>query len=813
MHTARMAFRALRSAPAIAAIVILTLALGIGANTAVFGVVNGLLLRSLPVAEPDRLVTISSDFAIGHGFKAGVGWNYEMWRRLQQAPPSFAGALAWSQPTFDLALGGEKQPANGLVVSGGFFEVLRIAPRAGRLIAASDDRRGGGDAGAVAVISDRLWARRFDRAFSAIGSVLTLDGVPFTIVGVTSPEFLGIEIGQAFDVAIPLGAAALIPGTRSILDDQRRFGLAVLLRLKAEQSVQQATATLRTLQPAILGVTEQQMADVSPQFLREPFVAVPAPTGTSDFSRLRTRYQSSLVTLLVLVGLVLVVACVNVATILLARANGRRYEMGVRLALGATRRQLWPQLLVESLMLSAAGTVAGLLVSRWAGSLLVAQFSRLDVQLVLDLRPDVRVVAFAAGAGILTALLFGLAPAVHATRVQPVAALKGRTGARGDAGTTRTTSVLIALQVSLSLVLVLGAALFVRTFERLLQVPLGFDADRVLIVSVETARIAATPEERLALYQRIADGVAATPGVARAAASTFMPLSRAAQAPVLAQAARAEAAVGPGWFATCGTRVLAGRDFSASDRADDASVAIANQAFVRRFLPDRQPIGERVDGRTIVGVVGDAVFASVRSGTKPTLYLPLTQSAGTRPPGSTSITITARAAAGAPEALTKVVSATLASLDPRLAFTFATLDEQVEASIAQERIVASLAGLFGILAMLLAGLGLFGLTTYAVNRRRFEIGVRIALGASRRHVLAIVLKRSAIVTIAGLAAGLAIVAPASRYVRAMLFGVSAFDPGTVLVVIGGLAAVALAASLVPARRAARIDPVVALRNE
>ena len=817
MRELRRAVRSILSAPWTSSIVVLTLALGVGANAAVFGVVNSLLLRSLPVPEPDRLVTVSSDFAIGHGFKAGVGWKHAMWTRLGMlmngpAHP-FDGVLAWAQPSLDVSPGGERQPVNGLVVSGSFFDVLRVPAHIGRTIVPADDRRGGGADGLVAVISDRFWERRFNRRTDAVGSSIALDGVPFTIVGVAPSWFLGLEVGQAFDVAISLGAAASVRSTRSLVDDSPRFGLTVLLRLKPEQSLEQATAAMRALQPAILGVAPEHMRDVRPPFLREPYVAVPASTGTSDFSRLRMRYQRSLIVLLGLVGLVLLIACLNIATVMLARANARRYEIGVRMALGATRAQLWPQLLLESLLLSAAGGAIGLVFASWGSALLVGQLARLDTPMVLELKPDAIVIGFTAVVASFTTILFGIAPALHATRVRPVTALRSHAGARGDDGAARPTSVLMAAQLSLSVVLVLGAALLVRTFDRLAHAPLGFDADRVLLASIDTGRVPLSLEARTALYQGIADAIARLPGVERAAPSTFTPLSDAARAPLVTRAEVAEAVIGPDWLETYGTRVIAGRGFLPEDTSTSAPVAIVNQSYVRRFLPDTPPLGQVAGGRTIVGVAADAVFASVRGGPKPTIYRPLTQAAGTRAPDSTTITISIRAAAGAPASLIRRVAEATAAIDSRLTFTFATLEKEVGASIAQERVIASIAGVFALLALLLAALGLFGLTAYAVNRRRFEIGVRIALGARRGHIFAIVLKRSMAVTAAGLTAGIAVASFAGRSIAAMLYGVAPFDLPTLLGVVGLMATVAMAAALIPARTAASIDPLLVMRSE
>ena len=812
MQALRMAIRALRATPVVSLVVIATLGLGIGANTAIFTVVNSLLLRTLPVPAPDHLVTVSSDYALAHGFKSGVGWNYQMWKRLQTMPPLFEGVLLWSQPTFNFARGGEREPARALLVSGSFFSTLGIQARVGRLLTVEDDIKGGGKDGPVVVISHRLWQERFGGSPETIGASLTLDGAPFTIIGVTPPEFLGIEVGQAFDVAVPLETEPLILGPRSSIGEPRSFTFVLLARLKPDQSLDAATAALRSIQPAVLGVTPDRMADVLPSFLKEPFVAVPAPTGTSDFSRLRVQYERPILTLLVLVGLVLLIACVNVASVLLARATARRHEIAVRLALGATRRQLIPQLMVESVLLAMGGATVGLLLAAWGSRGLVAQLSRLDTEVLFNLTPDWRVLGFTGVMTLATAVLFGMAPALRATSVLPVSALRGPGGSRAESA-GRLTSGLIVVQIALSLTLVVAAGLFIRTFGRLLSVPLGFDSDRVLIATVDTARAHVDAAARLPYYQRLAEAVGRVPGVAKAAASTNTPLSRASQAPLLFKAERVRNAVGPGWFATYGTRFLAGRDFSDQDSASGPLVAIVNQAFARKFFPDKNPLGLLIEARTIVGIVDDAVFATVRNGVRPTLYTPLAQSGGSGPPGRTDVAISIRIAAGPAAPLTRSVSAALTAVDPGLAFSFRPLQEFVDASVSQERILSGLAGLFGGLALLLTGLGLYGVTAYAVNRRQYEIGIRMALGARHAHVLTLVLGRSVAITGVGLILGLAAAATATRYLEALLFGVVPLDPLTFAVVAVVLAGVATTAALIPALRATRIDPLVALRSE
>jgi putative ABC transport system permease protein len=808
------AIRSLLSTPAVSLVIVMTLALGIGANTAIFSVVNSLLLRPLPVPAPGRLITISSDYALGHGFKAGVGWNYAMWTRLQQLPPLFDGVLAWTQPTFNLAASGEQQPARALLVSGDFFRTLGVLPRMGRLITMEDDVRGGGKDGAVVVVSYRFWQERLNGSTDALGSKLSIDGVPFTIIGVTPREFLGVEVGQAFDIAIPLGADPLIRGARTLLDQKSNYSLVLLVRLKPDQSIDAATAALRSIQPQVLGVAPKRMVDVSPAFLKEPFVAVPAPTGTSDFSRLRRQYQQPLVTLLVLVGVVLLIACVNVASVLLARATGRRFEFGVRLALGATRRQLVSQLLVESLLLSAAGAMVGLLLAWWISRALVAQLSGLDSHLVFNLEPDWRVLVYTALTSLVTAILFGTAPAIRATGAPPAVALRGAGGARSmSEGGARLTSGLIVLQIALSLMLVVAAGLLIRTFGHLLRVPLGFDSSRVLIVLVDTARAQVDAGARLPYFQRVADAVASVPGVARAAASMHIPLSAANQSAVLAQADRVESVVGPGYFRVYGTPLVAGRDFGPEDAASAPPVAIVNQAYARKFFPDRNALGEIADKRTIVGISGDAVFATIRGGVRPTSYVPLAQSAGMGPPGRTATYVSVRADAGSPSRLTRDLSTALATIDPELSFSFRPLQEYVDASVSQERVVATLAGLFGGLALLLAGLGLYGVTAYAVSRRRFELGIRLALGAQRLDVLRLILFRTLAITGAGVVLGLMGAFFTARYLETLLFGIVPLDPLTFVAVAAMLIAVAFGAAFFPARRATRIDPVVALRAE
>jgi putative ABC transport system permease protein len=828
----RLAIRILRRSPGFAAVVILTLGLGIGANAAIFGVINSLLLRPLPVADPDRLYSISVDSAAGRRFPAGVGWSVAIWERFQPHVSQFDGALAWmAGGQFDLAERGERQPAEGLFATGNYFSTLGVTALLGRTFTADDDRPGGGADGPVAVISYRLWQRRFGGAASVIGSRMTVDSVPVTIVGVTPPEFLGVEVGRPFDVALPLRIEPFVHRDRSAVQMNAPY-LAVILRLKPDQPAAAAIAALRTLQPELLGVTRETMSQATPARLRDPFTLNTAAFGTSGTSPfvlgLRQSYERPLFTIAIVAGLVLLIACVNIANLMLARATARRHEMSVRLALGAPRMRMARQMLIESLILSGLGALLGMLFASWGSRALVAQLSTSVDRVAMDVSLDWRVTLFTAAVALATAAIFGTAPAFRAASVAPIEALKsnGRTVAQAAAGANRrhasVSSSLVVAQVSLALALVIVAALFVRTFERIASVPLGFGPHRVLLVNVDLQRTRVAPADRLRFSERLVEAVRLSPGVAHAGASRWTPIDRGLRS---ADPRRNLAFnhVTPGWFDAYGTKMLAGRDFDASDTAAAPPVAIVNQTYVRKFVTDGTAIGARVFGpgprggrpveRTIVGVVDDAVFDSQREGTQPMAYLPLAQTVAMEPPGEATINISLSAASGAPMGLARSVAAALTGIDGSLSFTFRPLADQVDASLTQERLVATLSGIFGALALLIAALGLYGVTSYAVQRRSSEIGIRMALGAQRGDVIGLVLRQSLALTAVGIVLGLAAAATATRYVRGMLFGLTPLDPATFAGVAVVFALVAAAAAAIPARRATRIDPITALRAE
>ena len=819
MAELRLAIRALWATPIVSFVAALSLALGIGANTAIFSLVNSLLLRTLPVKEPQRLVTISSDAAIRLGFKAGLGWNYAMWDRFRQRTQPFDGAVAWTPQRINLAANGESHPVDGLVVTGDFFATLGVPALLGRTFTAADDLRGGGPEGPVAVISYGLWQRRFGGSSAVIGTPLPVEGVPFTIVGVTPPEFFGLEVGKAFDLAVPLGTEPLFRGKKAAIDQPRSLFLFVMLRLQPGQSIDRATAALRTIQPDIL------TRDLPP-FVREPFTLVPAAVGADTPDSARPRYERSLLAVFVVVALVLLIAAANIANLQLARATARRHELSVRLALGAPRWRLARQMLVESLVLASVGAAGGLLFALWGSRALVAQLSTSVSRVALDLSLDWRVLAFTAGIASATAVLASTAPAFRAARVAPIDALKehGR-GTAGGGGS----SVLVVGQVALSLVLVVAAGLFVRTLERLATVPLGFDRDRVLVVNVDTARARVDPSQKMSLYHRLVAASAAVPGVVGAAGSAATPVSAGLPrnidmpgVPATTDRLALVNGVTPGWFATYGTPIGAGRDFDERDTVTAQPVVILNEAFARRFIAGRSALGETVAARTVVGVVGNQLaqggykpngaLRSVRDDAAPSIYVPLAQSSGLFPPDRTAIAISVRSSAGSPARLARDVGAALSGVEPDLAFSVRPLADYLDASLAQERMVALLAGFFGALALLLAGLGLYGITSYAVSRRRAEIGIRLALGAAQGSVVRLILSRVAILVGAGVIVGAAASVWLSRFVAALLYGLQPRDPITLAFAALTLGAVGTLAGWLPASRAARIDPADVLRE-
>jgi putative ABC transport system permease protein len=811
----RDAVRSLRATPIVTAVSVLSLALGVGANTALFSILNGLVLKPLPVHEPDRLVLLDRE-----------DWTNPIWEQIRDRQfDLFESAGAWSAERFNLAEAGRTDPIGGAYVSGGLFRTLAVNPVVGRPLLPADDVRGGGSEGYAAVISYRFWHQRFGGGPDVLGRRLIVSGVPFTIVGVMPRGFLGPEVGQAMDLFIPLASEAAIRGRESALANRSSWWLHVMARLRPNQSIDAATAALNAHRPAILDATvpPDWSTDYRADYVKTDFTLVPAATGVSQ---LRTRFEQPLTIIMTVVAAVLMIACANIANLMLARAAARRHDMSVRLALGASRGRLVSQLLAESLLLAGIGGAAGLALAEFGAAALVRQLGSEITTITLDLSPDWRVFGFAAAVALGATLLFGLAPAAGIGAIEPQEALREQS--RTVTGDRRTAlrGALVVGQVALSFALVAGAGLFVRTLTTLMATPLGFEPRGLLIVSVDARRSQVAPSAHAALAQRAADAVAAAPGVSRASLSFMTPMSGRAWTNRVQVAGgqtallRAEQmtwinAVTPGWFETFGMRLLAGRQFSASDVAGSERVVIVNEAFVRRLVGRGNPLGRSVTslglGRLkdliIIGVVNDAVYRTARAGAVPTMYLPMAQAG----PLGAAFSITIKRGAERP-AIERTLTEVLGRVDAHLAFSFRDYDDQVGATLVQERLVAMVSGFFGALAMLLAALGLYGVTSYAVSRRRPEIAVRVALGASTGGVVWLVLGRVATLLAVGTAIGLALSLWAAKFVGTLLFQVDARDPvtlATAAIVLGG---VGLVAGWLPARKASRLDPTAILRT-
>jgi predicted permease len=800
-------------------VALLSLALGIGANTAMFSILDSLLLRSLPVQRADELLLMTQGRT--------DAWTNPIWEQIRDRQGLFGGAAAWSGESFDLASGGETDLVDGLWVSGDYFRMLGVPALLGRTLDAKDDIRGGGADGPAAVIGYGFWQRRFGGATDVIGRTLTIDRVSFTIVGVTPPDFFGTDVGRTFDVAVPIGTEPLIRGKESWLNARSTWWLNIMLRRAPNQSAEAARQALRGIQPQVREATmpERYREQDKARYLATPLDLVPAATGNSF---LRERYERPLVTIMIVVSIVLLIACANIANLLLARAAARRHEISVRVALGASRLRIARQLLCESLVLAAAGAAAGLLFALWGSRLLVGQLSTSTTRVFLDLTIDWRVLAFTAAVAMLTAIVFGTAPALRATRVPPQDALKS--GGRSVTGERRLSlgNLLVIAQVALSLVLVVCAGLFVRTFVSLAYQDHGFDSAPVLIARVNAQRLQLEPDARGAFFERLREAAAGVPGVESAAASVITPVAGAmwnteiqlADSPPLSGRDRMSYVnlVSPEWLHTFGTRLLAGRDISAADTANSPPVMLVNEAFARRFTGGHNPVGRRIRGhaepgrtlpdREIVGYVADAAYNSLRTPVPPTIYLPMAQSSDV--PSTMSISV--RAATGSPALLSRGLTTALTAVNGDIAVTIRPLDAQVHASLTQERLIAMLSGFFGGLALLLAGIGLYGVTAYAVGRRKNEMGIRVALGATPGRVQRLVLQRVALLVGTGIAVGTGLSLWAAGFVGALLYGLEPRDPLTLIAAAFVLLAIGGLAGGIPARRAARLDPAAVLRQ-
>jgi len=822
----RYGLRALRLSPGFTLIAILTLALGIGANTAIFQLIDAIRLRTIPVKNPEELATVRiADRHWGSGQFSGPysQLSFPMWQQIRDRQQGFAQIAAWSAQRFNLATGGEIRYANVLRVSGEFFQVLGVEPFLGRLLGPADDQPG--CALGAANISYAFWQRNFGGDPSIVGKRLSLDGNSFEIVGVTSPGFTGISVGDTFDAVVPICIEPIVSPRNNRLTIRHAWWLASVGRLKPGWSVARANAQIKAVTPVILQETIPPFYDSEgiKKYLAYQLGVFQAGTG---FSNLRQDSETPLWLLLGISGLVLLIACANLANLMLARTGAKEQQITIRLALGATRGRMIRELLSESILLALAGSLGGLFLALAVSRMLVAFLSTAGNRIFLELPTDWRVLEFATALAVLTTVLFGLAPAFRATRVEPAALLQS--GSRGMTGGRERFSlrrILVVSQVAISVVLLMGALLFARSLHNLTALNLGFRQNGILITSVDFNRLP-IPEDRYTEYKRqLVKAVKAIPGVESAAHAMLVPFGGSSwNDDVITEGSDEDKGVawlnyvGPGYFQTVGTPLLAGRDFDDQDSATSVKVAIVNQAFVRKIFKGADPLGKRFrihepPGKPrplyqIVGVTGDHKFNDMHEEYLPFMYFPPTQQE--KPSPDDQIIIHSSLPLGS---LMSSIKQAIGDVNPGIDFEFKALKTQVHNSLVSDELMATLSGFFGFLAALLAAIGLYGVIAYMVVQRTKEIGIRMAIGAKRTDVVGMILREAGILTAAGLVIGTTLALASAQVVKSLLYGLKPRDPFTLVLAVVTLAAVAALASFLPAYRASRLDPLKALRYE
>jgi len=825
----RFGIRMLLKNPAFTAVAVLSLALGIGANTAIFQLLNAVRLKTLPVRNAQELAQVglrASDLQLTRGSKGLLRYapmTNPLWEQIRDRQLGFAGMAAWGMAGFNLAQGGEVRPARGLWVSGDFFNVLGVQPELGRVFNQSDDQRGCTAPGVV--ISHGFWQSEFGGSSDVVGRKVTLSDRQLQVIGVTPPGFFGLEVGKSFDVALPICADAMFSGANQRLDSGTNWWLMVTGRLKPGWTIAQANSQVSTISAPLFQQTlpsNYPAASVN-DYLNSKLEVV---DGSSGYSIIRDNYERPLWLLLAIAGLVLLITCANLANLLLARASTREREIAVRQAVGASRFRIVRQLLVETILLAAIGTSLGLVLAQALGTFLVASIGTTRDVVFLDVALDLKVLGFTAGVAVLTCIVFGLTPALRATRVSPGAAMKaagrGLTAGRERFSLRRG---LVVIQVALSLVLVASALLFSRSLNKLLKLDAGFNQENLLIARVGFNRLKIDPANRLAFRGQVLERIKATPGVKDVSEMDSIPLTGGGRGNAVWLEGRTSAdkvdasfnRVGADYFKTLDIPLVSGRSFSTTDSRSSTNVAIINQTLAQ-MLREPNPVGKRFvveatpgEGETtyeIVGMARDAKFEDLRESALPVVYLASFQDA--YPSSGRQFLIRSNLP---PTNLSASINQGLREFNPGLDVNLQVFRSMVEESLLRERLMAKLSGSFGVLALVLASIGLYGLLSYGVTSRSKEIGIRMALGAGTRNVLSLILHEAVLLVLIGVAVGVPVVLYVSRFAKTLLFDLSPTDP--VSLVIAGLVlmSVALVAGYLPARRATKVDPLVALRDE